>query len=111
MPESIDDEEWEFQTALLELRSQALSSEEYREQFTRADDLLRETVTRILENGIDDGTFRDIAVGEFAESMVTTVNGAMLQRTTTSNETAVTRARGELKTRIRSELTEGKHTE
>jgi hypothetical protein len=42
--------------------------------------------------------------------MVTTVNGAMLQRATTNSETTVTRTRGELKTRIQSALTEGERS-
>lgn len=110
MPGSVSSEEREFQTALLELRSQALSSEAYREQFTRADDFLRETVARILENGIDDGAFRDVAVDEFAESIVTTINGAMLQRATTNSEATVPRTRDELQTRIQSVLLESEQS-
>lgn len=104
LPESVDEDHREFQTALLELRSQAPVDEAYREQFTRADQLLRDTVAGILKRGIDDGTFRDVDVEESSELLVSVINGARLQRATTDSEDTVTKIHEGVEKHIRSQL-------
>lgn len=92
LPPSPDSEQREFQVALLELRSQALSNEAYREQFTRADRLIKDTLADVLTAGIDDGTFRNVNVDPTVSLLASTIDGAMLRRATiTGNSTAVTR--------------------
>ncbi|EMA46936.1 TetR/AcrR family transcriptional regulator [Halococcus saccharolyticus] len=92
LPASPDPEQHEFQVALLELRSQALSNEAYREQFTRADRLIKDTLADVLTAGIDDGTFRDVDVEPTVSLLASTIDGAMLRRATiTGNSTAATR--------------------
>jgi len=89
LPWTPNDEEHEFQTAVFELRSQALSDDAYREGFTRADDLLRKTIIELIESGIEDGTFREVDPDRTAEHLLSTINGAMLRRLTAENESAV----------------------
>lgn len=104
VPKSIDEEGAKFQTALLELRSQALSNEVYREQFTRADGLLRETVAEILQRGIDENVFYDIQVEDTSELLVSTISGVMLQRATGDRGMTVRRVRSSLFRYIDSEI-------
>lgn len=94
----------EFQTALLELRSQALSNKVYREQFTRADGLVRETIARILRRGIEDSTFREIEVEETSELLASTISGVILQRSTGNREMTVRRVRDSLLNYMQSEI-------
>jgi AcrR family transcriptional regulator len=92
LPESPTEEQRESQIALFELRSQALSKQAYRDQFTHADRLLNDALTDILTAGVNDGTFRAVDVDETADILVSMATGAMLRRATTSeNITSQTR--------------------
>lgn len=104
LSESVDEEHREFQTALLELRSQAPVDEAYREQFTRADQLLRDTVAGILERGISNGAFQDVDVEQSSELLVSVINGARLQRSTTNSDDTVSKIREGVEKHIRSQL-------
>ena len=86
VPPSPDAEQRAFRVALFELRSQALSNEAYREQFTRADRFMKETLTDVLVAGIDDGTFRDVDVEPTVELLATILDGGMLRRTTITGD-------------------------
>ncbi|PSP74028.1 TetR/AcrR family transcriptional regulator [Halobacteriales archaeon QS_3_64_16] len=105
LPWTLDEEATEFQIAVLELRSQALSNDAYREQFTRADALIVETITDLIEKGIEDGTFRDVDANRVAEHVFSTINGAMLRRLTAGDESAVRVTRKGLDEYIESYLT------
>lgn len=96
LPWTLDEEADEFQTAVFELRSQALSDGDYREQFARADALLIRTIVSLIEDGIEAGTFREVDTERTAEHIYSTINGAMLRRLTTEDESAVRTARKEL---------------
>jgi AcrR family transcriptional regulator len=96
LPWRLDEEADEFQTAVFELRSQALSDGDYREQFARADALLIGTIVSLIEDGIEAGTFREVDTERTAEHIYSTINGAMLRRLTTEDESAVRTARKEL---------------
>jgi AcrR family transcriptional regulator len=96
LPWTLDEEADEFQTAVFELRSQALSDGDYREQFARADALLIGTIVSLIEDGIEAGTFREVDTERTAEHIYSTINGAMLRRLTTEDESAVRTARKEL---------------
>ncbi|WP_256687212.1 TetR/AcrR family transcriptional regulator [Halococcus qingdaonensis] len=91
LPESPPDEHREFQLALFELRSRALSKAAYREQFTRVDRLIHDAFVDVLTAGIDDGSFREIGVEETATLLVSTVTGAMLRRVTTDDDVTAAR--------------------
>jgi AcrR family transcriptional regulator len=96
LPWTLDEEADEFQTAVFELRSQALSDGDYREQFARADALLIGTIVSLIEDGIEAGTFREVDTERTAEHIYSTINGTMLRRLTTEDESAVRTARKEL---------------
>lgn len=80
-PLDADDEG--FASALTELRVQAVHDPAYREQFARTDRLFRERFAGIVRAGIDQGVFRDVDPEATADLLVTTINGAILQRVTT----------------------------
>jgi AcrR family transcriptional regulator len=105
LPWTIDEEAAEFQIAVFELRSQALSDDAYREQFTRADALIEETIVDLIEDGIEDGTFRDVDADRVAEHLFSTINGAMVRRHTAQDESAVRVTRKGLDEYIESYLT------
>lgn len=105
LPWTLDGEDHEFQIAVFELRSQALSNEAYREQFTRADDLLRGSIADLIEAGIEDGTFRGVDADRAAEHVYSTINGAMLRRHTAEDESAIRTTRKGLDEYIQSYLT------
>lgn len=93
LPLSPPDEQREFQLALFELRSRALSKPAYREQFTRVDRLIHDAFADVLAAGIEDGTFHAVDVEETAALLVSTVTGAMLRRVTADRDvTTPTRA-------------------
>jgi AcrR family transcriptional regulator len=89
LPWTLDEEATEFQIAVFELRSQALSEEAYREQFTRADALLKGTIVDLIEEGIEEGTFREVDADRVADHLFSTINGAMLRRLTAGDESAI----------------------
>jgi AcrR family transcriptional regulator len=88
LPASPSDEQREFQVALLELRSRALSKPAYREQFTRVDRLVHDALVDVLTAGIDDGTFREVDVEGTAALLTSAITGAMLRRVTTDEDVA-----------------------
>ncbi|MES3162200.1 MAG: TetR/AcrR family transcriptional regulator [Halorubrum sp.] len=74
-----------FHIGLLELRTQGPFNERIREQLERSDRLLRGTVADILEDGIEDGVFREVDVQETAALIVATLDGARTRQITLSN--------------------------
>ena len=91
LPESPSDEQQEFQLALFELRSRALSKAAYREQFTRVDGLVHDAFVDVLAAGGDDGSFREMDVEATATLLVSMVTGAMLRRETTDDDVSADR--------------------
>lgn len=78
-----DDERAAFHTALLELRSQAPFNDAYREQLRRSDELTRETLENIIEDGIEAGVFRADADPEaVAQLLFATLDGARVRQVT-----------------------------
>ncbi|EMA57516.1 transcription regulator [Halorubrum distributum JCM 13561] len=104
LPLQPDEEQRQLQAVLVGLRSQAVTNEVFREQFTQIDDRLAATVRSIVERGIDDGTFRDVDSSRVAEHILATVNGAMYGRVTTDRKSAAAAARVSLASYIDSEL-------
>lgn len=83
----LETERYEFTSAMTELRAQAPHNEAYRDHFSKSDRIIHEHIADIIRLGIDQGTFRAVDPDRTAELLHTTIDGAMLRRTTT-NETA-----------------------
>ncbi|MGA9401842.1 TetR/AcrR family transcriptional regulator [Haladaptatus sp.] len=99
----IPDDYRDFSRAMVELRAQAAHDEKYRNHFTRSDEFFRGLLTRVIQSGIDEGTFRDVDAEEVAEFLLLIVTGAMTKRVTTNND-AIETARDELDAYVRRRL-------
>jgi AcrR family transcriptional regulator len=104
LPLQPDEEQRQLQAVLVGLRSQAVTNEVFREQFTQIDERLAATIRGIVDRGIDGGTFRDVESSRVAEHILATVNGAMYGRATTNRHSAAAAARVSLASYIDSEL-------
>jgi AcrR family transcriptional regulator len=107
---SLDDERYAMISAITELRGQAPHDETYREQFTRSDRLLHDRIAEIVRRGIDQGVFRDVDPDRTAEMLLVTINGAMTERVTTTNEATVRAVRHELDEYVRLRLLGNEHS-
>lgn len=106
LPASLGDEQRAFQVAIFDLRSQAPLDQAYREQFSRADRIIHETLVSILDEGIEQGVFRDIDVEHTAELLHSVMTGGMARHLTTTDRETVT-ARRALDSYIESHLLAG----
>jgi len=104
LPLQPDADQRQLQAVLVSLRSQSVTREVFREQFTQIDDRLAATIRSIVERGIDEGTFRDVDASRIAEHILATVNGAVYSRATTDRKSAAAAARVSLASYIDSEL-------
>lgn len=104
LPLHLDEERRQLQVVLTGLRSQAVTNEVFREQFTQIDERLATTIREIVESGIDDGTFCDVDSSRVAEHILATINGATYGRATTDRPSAAAAARVSLASYIDSEL-------
>lgn len=86
LPAELDEEAENFHVALVELRSQAPYVDEFREQFTRTDEFLSDTIAAYIEAGIEAGAFRDVDVDETAAMLVGLIYGTMFIRVSTGDE-------------------------
>lgn len=66
----------EFQTAMLELRSQAPYRDAYRAQLRANDEELTALLAGIIERGIEDGVFQDVDPDRTATYLLSTIDGA-----------------------------------
>jgi AcrR family transcriptional regulator len=103
LPLQPDEEQRQLREVLVGLRSQAVTNEAFREQFTQIDDRLAATVQDIVQRGIDEDIFRDVDPTRIAEHVLATVNGAMYTRATTDRE-SIAAARVSLSSYVDSEL-------
>lgn len=83
VPESVDEEYYPIQIALLELRAQAPHTEIYRERYSEVDTVLTETIEEILLQGIESGVFRDVDAESEAQLLVSMIYGTRVRRFTT----------------------------
>jgi AcrR family transcriptional regulator len=107
LPWTLDAEPRSFQIALHELRSQALSHEEYRERFARFDQFMSSSIAEIIADGIEEDVFRQVDTERAAEHIYATIAGAMFRRITTDDESAIRTARQGLNEYIDSYLITG----
>ena len=73
-----------FHLALLEMRSQGPFNERIREPLQRSDELLRNAVVDILEDGLEAGVFEPVPVEETAALLVAMLDGARTRQVTLS---------------------------
>lgn len=104
LPLQLEEEERQLQRLLIDLRSRAVTNDDFRVQFSRIDDRLVSTVRERIDTGIEDGTFRDVDSTRVAEHIVALINGAMLERATTDRENATAAIRVSLSSYIDSEV-------
>lgn len=87
-----EDSHQEFQTAILEIKAQAPYDDAYRERLAEFDQLVYRRIRSLLENGIEQGVFRDdIDSEEAAEFLVTHINGAQIRHVTVGYPIETTR--------------------
>lgn len=84
---SMEEDHREFMQLLLELRTHAGQDAEYRDHFTRSDDVFHAHLVDILEAGIESGTFEACDVDSVASTVQTLLVGVMLRRSTHDDET------------------------
>ena len=103
LPLRPDEDRRQIRNVLMGLRSQAVTDEAFREQFTQIDNRLATTIRDLIRRGIEEDVFRDVDPTRVAEHVLATVNGAMYARATTNRE-GVEAARLSLSSYIDSEL-------
>ena len=72
----------QLHSVIVELRSQAVTDEAFREQFSRLDDWMAATIRDIVERGAAEGEFRAVDPTRVAEHVLAVINGAMYGRAT-----------------------------
>lgn len=65
--------------AFVELRAQAIHDESFRTELLREDEVIRTRLVRIIQQGIDDGVFRNIDPEPVAEFILTVLEGALFR--------------------------------
>ena len=88
LPVRLDDDAFQLQSVLVGLRSEAVTNDAFREQFTRIDDHITATIREIVDRGVAQGVFRPVDATQVAEYVLATVNGTMYSRVSTNRETA-----------------------
>ena len=104
LPLRLTEERAAIGTVMSELRSEAVTNEAFREQFTEIDDLLVDTVRDVVERGVADGSFREVDSTRVAEHVVAVLNGARAARSTTNREQAAAAVRISLASYLDSTL-------
>lgn len=87
----------------VELRAQGAHDDAYRDRFTAIDDTLHDRLVGILEDGIDDGVFRDVDAHATVELLLTVMMGALFRRAT-ADSVDTDAVRDELETYLETAL-------
>lgn len=69
----------DFQTAMLEFRTQVPYNEAYRDQFHANDEHIRETIATIIRRGIEQGEFQEADPDRIARVLRMLIDGARMQ--------------------------------
>jgi len=72
--------------AYLELRSQAIHDPEFREKFTETSDRYVDSLADIIEDGIEQGSFRDVDPERTAGFLLTIIAGVIVETTTRTDD-------------------------
>ncbi len=86
------DDQQAFQTAVLEIKAQAPYNDVFGDQISRFDQLLYDQCRSIVEDGIEQGVFREVDSDAVATFFVTLFNGAHVVWVTENQPTDTTRA-------------------
>jgi len=70
---------------LIELRAQAIHDEDYREHFTRSDEVIQEALADDIRDGIEEGVFQDVDADRMATWLHTVSTGAAFRSVTADN--------------------------
>lgn len=82
----VDSEYTEKLGAYLELRSQAIHDPEFRAKFTETSDRYVDTLADIIEDGIEQGVFRDVDPERTAGFLLTVIAGIIVETTTRTDD-------------------------
>ncbi|MDS0242112.1 MULTISPECIES: TetR/AcrR family transcriptional regulator [Haloferax] len=83
IPEPDEQQIRDYETVLTELRMRAAQDEAFQECFNQSQDIFRETIREILQDGIESGDFREMDPELVANFLVTLVSGRTFERVTT----------------------------
>ncbi len=85
------DEGLKFTRAMTELRAQAAHDERFREHFIDHDRVFRQALVETIEEGIEDGVFREVDAEQIGSFIFVTLSGGMNQMATakTGHEAAI----------------------
>ncbi|NHN61134.1 MULTISPECIES: TetR/AcrR family transcriptional regulator [Halorussus] len=75
----------EFVGVFVELRAQAVQCDDYQRLITRTDEYIREYLAAIIEDGIEEGSFREVDPDRTATFLVSVLDAVLLRRTTTDD--------------------------
>lgn len=99
-----DVESRQFHLALLELRSQVPHDESYRAQFVRSDDAVRDAIVSIVEDGIEEGVFREVDPEETAALIFAALDGARMRQVTLADGAYTATVRDALRDHVVADL-------
>ncbi|WP_248299364.1 TetR/AcrR family transcriptional regulator [Halorhabdus amylolytica] len=76
-PENPAEERVQLLQAMMEMQAQAPHKPAYREQFRRTNELITTALVDVIEDGIADGTFRDVDAQRVAEFVLASLYGTL----------------------------------
>ena len=83
----VDDDMRDAQRTIIQLRTQAIGTPQYRAEFTRIDAALRDRIATAIADGIQTGRIQeDINAERAATWLLSSLNGAMLERYTADHD-------------------------
>jgi len=103
-PERAEFDHWELTTALLEIRSEAPHNEEFRRQLSHNYEIIEAMVAGVIEEGIEQGIFRDSNIEEVTTLLLTTINGVRIYQVTLQRDDIAEIAKSSLMSIIRDWL-------
>ncbi|ELY40396.1 TetR/AcrR family transcriptional regulator [Natronorubrum tibetense] len=81
-PERGTFDHWELTTAMLEVRTEAPHNDEFCRQLSRNYETVEATVIAIVEEGIEQGVFRDVDPEQVATLLLASINGGRIYQVT-----------------------------
>jgi len=98
VPEELEENSYQVQIALLELRCEAPHEPRVRQQYTRVDQTLQEVIAGIIARGVEQGVFGDVDPTVEAELFISLLYGAQTRRLTTHDKFPIEETRDALQT-------------
>ncbi|MDJ1432593.1 TetR/AcrR family transcriptional regulator [Halostagnicola sp. A-GB9-2] len=86
LDETIDEQKRKSLATLFELRARAIHDDDYREHFTRSDEVFEEFLADVIEEGKEQGVFRACNPVGVAGMVITVINGALVRRSTSESD-------------------------